>query len=162
MGQTAIAADGQITGGGTTILKHQTRKVHWLVSGEVLCGYDGPGGDALVLREELRSVLHQRPLREACREFVRRWRVDRQLQLLRAQFVVADRESLVGITEDGTWFEPDDGIVALGPGGQAAMAAARELALHTAFTPEEIAREAMRIASEICVFTNDRLVVETL
>ncbi len=163
-GRTAIAADGQVTLGETTIIKHGARKVRRLADGKVVCGFAGAVADAQSLQDRFESKLEQCSgnLKRAAVEFAKEWRTDRVLRQLNALMLVADVEGLLLVGGDGNVIEPDDGIAGIGSGGAYALAAARALASNTALGAEEIAREAMRIASGICVFTNDQITLESV
>ena len=163
-GTTAIAADGQVTFGESTILKHTARKVRRLADGNILCGFAGSVADAQALQDRFESKLEAfgKNLKRAAVEFAKDWRTDKILRQLNALMLVADVESLLLVGGDGNVIEPDDGVAGIGSGGAYALAAARALLSHTNMSAEEIAREALRIASEICVFTNDQVVVETV
>ncbi|MBI2873554.1 MAG: ATP-dependent protease subunit HslV [Firmicutes bacterium] len=161
-GITAIAGDGQITFGNNVILKSTARKVRRLHEGRVVAGFAGAVADALTLFEKFEAKLDQYKgnLPRAAVELAKEWRSDRILRRLEALLVAGDREHLLILSGTGEVIEPDDGLAAVGSGGPFALAAARALAGHTAFGAGEIAREALRIAAGICVFTNDQIVVE--
>lgn len=163
-GTTAIAADGQVTFGEATILKHTARKVRRLADGKILCGFAGSVADAQALQDRFETKLEAfgKNLKRAAVEFAKDWRTDKVLRQLNALMLVADVESLLLLGGDGNVIEPDDGVAGIGSGGPYALAAARALLTHTDLGAEQIAREALRIASEICVFTNDQVVVETV
>ncbi len=163
-GKTAIAADGQVTLGEATIIKHKARKVRRLSNGKVLCGFAGSVADAQALQDKFEGKLEafQGNLRRAAVEFAKEWRTDKILRQLNALMIVADNDGLLLVSGDGNVIEPDDGVAGIGSGGPFALAAARALALHTRMDAEEIVRESLRLAAEICVFTNDQIVVETL
>jgi ATP-dependent HslUV protease subunit HslV len=164
LGRVALAGDGQVTH-GQTIVKHRARKVQRLHNGEVLAGFAGSTADALALihRFEARLEEFRGNLQRAAVELAKEWRTDRSLRRLEAFLVVADREGTFLLSGAGDVIAPDDGIVAVGSGGPMALAAARALARHAAgLDATSIAREALRIASEICVYTNDQVEVETL
>jgi ATP-dependent HslUV protease subunit HslV len=163
-GKTAIAADGQVTFGEATILKHKAKKVRRLAGGKVLCGFAGSVADAQALQDKFESKLEafQGNLKRAAVEFAKEWRTDKILRQLNALMIVADAEGMLLVSGDGNVIEPDDGVAGIGSGGPFATAAARALSLHTKMDAEAIAREALRIASEICVFTNDQITIETL
>lgn len=163
-GQTAVAADGQVTMGEQTILKASARKVRRLADGKVVCGFAGAVADAQALLDRFESKLEAfgGNLRRAAVEFAKDWRTDRVLRQLNALMIAADEEGMLLISGDGNVIEPDDGVVGIGSGGAFATAAARALVRHTNFTAEQVAREAILIAAEICVFTNDRIVLETV
>jgi ATP-dependent HslUV protease subunit HslV len=163
-GQTTVASDGQVTMGEQMIIKSKARKVHRLASGKVLCGFAGAVADAQALLDRFEGKLeaHSGSLKRAAIDFAKDWRTDKVLRNLNAMMVAADGESLLLVGGDGNVMEPDDGVIAVGSGGAYALAAARALVNNTELRAEEIAREALRIAGEICVFTNDQLTVETL
>src|SRR5436305_11878687 len=163
-GKTAIAADGQVTFGESTILKHKAKKVRRLAGGKVLCGFAGSVADAQALQDKFESKLEafQGNLKRAAVEFAKEWRTDKILRQLNAVMIVADTEGMLLVSGDGNVIEPDDGAAGIGSGGPYALAAARALSLHTKLDAEAIAREALRIAAEICVFTNNEITVEAL
>ena len=163
-GKTAIAADGQVTLGEATILKHTARKVRRLANGKVVCGFAGSVADAQALQDRFEAKLEafSGNLKRAAVEFAKDWRTDKILRQLNALMLVADSEGMLLVSGDGNVIEPDDGVAGIGSGGPFAMAAARALVLHSDLDAEAAAREALRIASEICVFTNDQAVVETV
>jgi len=163
-GQTAIAADGQVTLGEATIIKHTAKKVRRIGEGKVVCGFAGAVADAQALQDRFESKLEAFPgdLRRAAVEFAKDWRTDKVLRQLNALMLVADVSSLLLVGGDGNVIEPDDGVAGIGSGGPYALAAARALLAHTKLSAEQIAREALRIASEICVFTNNEVVVEVV
>ncbi|MDR5708264.1 MAG: ATP-dependent protease subunit HslV [Armatimonadota bacterium] len=161
-GEAAVAGDGQVTL-GQTVLKHRAVKVR-RVGDRVLVGFAGSAADGLTLFEKFETKLqeYRGNLPRAAVELAKEWRTDRVLRRLEALLVVCDREHLFVLSGDGNVVEPDDGIAAVGSGGPYALAAARALARHTELSAAEIAREAMRIAAEICIFTNAEITVETL
>src|SRR4051812_12207238 len=161
-GKTAIAADGQVTLGESTILKHKAKKVRRLGSGKVVCGFAGSVADAQALQDRFESKLEafSGNLRRAAVEFAKDWRTDKILRQLNALMLVADTEGMLLVSGDGNVIEPDDGVAGIGSGGPFALAAARALISNTSLDAERIAREALRIASEICVFTNDQITIE--
>jgi ATP-dependent HslUV protease subunit HslV len=162
-GQLALAADGQVTV-GNTVMKHGAHKLRTLGKGRAAVGFAGSAADGLALTERLEAKLEQHPgnVRRAAVELAREWRSDRALRRLEAMLIVGDAESVLVVSGTGDVIEPDDGIVAIGSGGPYALAAARALARNTPLGAEEIARAALGIAAEICVFTNDQLNVVTL
>jgi ATP-dependent HslUV protease subunit HslV len=162
-GRIAMASDGQVTVGGT-IMKHGAQKVRRAGRHAVLVGFAGGAADALALSERLEGKLdlHGGNVRRAAVELARDWRSDRALRRLEALLVVGDAETVLVVSGNGDVIEPDDGIAAVGSGGSFALAAARALARHTQLSPEKIAAEALRIASEICIYTNDNVTVATL
>lgn len=163
-GKTAIAADGQVTLGEQTILKHTAKKVRRLGNGKVVCGFAGSVADAQTLQDRFETKLEAfgGNLKRAAVEFAKDWRTDKVLRNLNALMLVADTEGILLVSGDGNVIEPDDGVAGIGSGGPYALAAARALVSNTSMTAEEIAREAIRIAGEICVFTNDRITLETV
>jgi len=162
-GRVAMAGDGQVTL-GQTIMKHNARKVRRLYQDRVLAGFAGAGADALTLFERFETKLGQvnGNLRRAAVELAKDWRTDRLLRRLEALMVVADRESSLVVSGTGDVIEPEDGICAIGSGGNFALAAARVLVRHSHLGARDIAEEALRTAAAICVYTNDQLVVEEL
>ncbi len=161
-GRVAVAGDGQVSV-GATVLKHGARKVRRVGDG-VLLGFAGSAADGLTLYERLEQKLSEHPghLSHAVVALAKDWRTDRILRRLDALLVVADREHLFVLSGSGDIVEPDDGVGAIGSGGPYALAAARALLQHSTLGAEEIAREALRLASEICVYTNDQVTVEVL
>ncbi len=161
-GKVVIAGDGQASM-GQTIMKSNSRKVRTLGSGDVICGFAGSTADAFTLLERLESKLEQYPdqLMRACVELAKDWRTDRYLRRLEAMMLVSDKNVSLCITGVGDVFEPEDGVMAIGSGGNYALAAARAL-YDTKEKAEDIATKAMKIAADICVYTNHNLVVETL
>jgi ATP-dependent HslUV protease subunit HslV len=157
-----IAGDGQVTL-GETVLKGNTRKVRRLAKGEVIAGFAGATADALTLFERLESKLEQFPgqLSRACVELAKDWRTDRYLRRLEALMAVADAKTSLILTGTGDVLEPEDGIIGLGSGGNYARAAARAL-IGFDLPPEEIAKRALDIAADICVYTNHNIVIEKL
>lgn len=161
-GSAAMAGDGQVTMGQNTIMKHSARKVRRIYGGKVLAGFAGAVADAMTLFDRFESKLeeYRGNLPRAAVEVAKLWRTDRMLRQLEAMLLVMDRDHLLLVSGSGEVIEPDDGIVAIGSGGNFALAAARSLARHTDLPARAIAEEAMKIAAEICVFTNDHLTVE--
>ena len=162
-GKVAIAGDGQVSL-GQTIVKHGARKIRRLRQGKVLAGFAGGAADALTLFEKFEAKLEQfgGNLKRAAVELAKDWRSDRVLRRLEALLVVADAEATLIVTGGGDVIEPDDGIVAVGSGGNFALAAARALARHSALDARGIAEAAMQEAASLCVYTNDRIVLEEL
>jgi len=162
-GRVVMAGDGQVTV-GQTIMKHNARKVRRLYHDRVLAGFAGAGADALTLYERFENKLGQvnGNLRRAAVELAKDWRTDRLLRRLEALLVVADRDSALIVSGTGDVIEPEDGICAIGSGGNFALAAARVLVKHSDLDARRIAEEAMRTAAEICVYTNDELAIEEL
>jgi ATP-dependent HslUV protease subunit HslV len=161
-GEVALAGDGQVTF-GDMIVKHGARKIRTLHDGEVLAGFAGAVADAMTLFEKFEAQLREwkGDLRRASVELAKEWRTDRYLRRLEAQLIVADTDQIFVLSGEGDVLAPDDGIVAIGTGAPYAVAAARALASHTPLGAREIVTEAMKIASELCIFTNDQLVIES-
>jgi ATP-dependent HslUV protease, peptidase subunit HslV len=159
---TVIAGDGQVTM-GATIVKGNAKKVRRLADGRVLAGFAGATADAFTLIERLEAKLEQYPeqLARACVDLAKDWRTDRYLRRLEAMLLVADKTAIYTVTGVGDVLEPEYGVAAIGSGGQYALAAARAL-MDFDLAAEEIARRAMAIAGEICVYTNGALTVESL
>jgi ATP-dependent HslUV protease subunit HslV len=161
-GQVVIAGDGQVSL-GATIIKGNARKVRSLGKGDVIAGFAGATADAFTLFERLEAKLEQYPhqLTRACVELAKDWRTDRYLRRLEAMMIVADPTTTLVLTGTGDVLEPEAHIMGIGSGGNYALAAARAL-VDTDLDAEAIARKAMAIAAEICVYTNSNFVVETL
>eukprot|EP01037_Dinobryon_pediforme_P001422 gene1422-1443_t len=159
----AMAGDGQVTL-GQTVIKGTARKVRRIGGGSVICGFAGATADAFTLLERLESKLERFPnqLERACVELAKDWRTDRYLRRLEAMMAVADANHSYTLTGQGDVLEPDDGIIAIGSGGNYALSAARALIEFPELSAEDIARRAMKIAADICVYTNHSLVVETI
>jgi ATP-dependent HslUV protease subunit HslV len=162
-GQVCMAGDGQVTL-DKTVLKSSARKVRRLSEGQVLAGFAGATADAFTLFERFEEKLksHQKNLPRACVELAKDWRTDRFLRRLEALLIVADREKTFVVTGSGDVLEPDLGLAAVGSGGPYAQAAARALLEHSGLKPRAICEASMKIAAEICIFTNDRIVYEEL
>ncbi|MER8582088.1 ATP-dependent protease subunit HslV [Mesorhizobium sp. M1423] len=162
-GKVVIAGDGQVSL-GQTIMKGNAKKVRRIgKGGNVIAGFAGATADAFTLLERLEAKLEQYPdqLTRACVELAKDWRTDRYLRRLEAMMLVADRSVSLALTGTGDVLEPEFGVMAIGSGGNYALAAARAL-MDTDKDAEAIARKAMQIASDICVYTNNSFVVETL
>ena len=162
-GKVAMAGDGQVSL-GDTVVKHAAVKVRRLYKDRILAGFAGGTADAITLCEKFEGKLEEYNgnLRRAAVELARDWRADRVLRRLEALMAVVDSESSLLISGSGDVLEPDDGMVAIGSGGNYALAAARALMTHTTLDAVSITRHAMQIAGTICVYTNDRIVVEEL
>ncbi|GHU72440.1 HslU--HslV peptidase proteolytic subunit [Clostridia bacterium] len=160
-GQCAIAGDGQVTLGETTIFKAGAVKVRRLYGGKVAVGFAGSVADAITLCERFEEKLTQYGgnLERAAVELTQDWRDDKTLRKLEAMMIVANAQQMLILSGTGEVLAPDDGVCAIGSGGNYALAAARALALHTQMSAAEIAREALMIASSICVYTNDNITV---
>lgn len=161
-GEAAMAGDGQVTF-GDVVVKHSARKIRTLADGNVLAGFAGAVADALTLFEKFEAQLRgsDGDLRRAAVELAREWRTDRYLRRLEAQLIVADPEQLLVLSGEGDVIAPDDGIVAIGSGGPYATAAARALVRYSEMTARDIAEAAMRVTADLCIYTNDRIIVET-
>jgi ATP-dependent HslUV protease subunit HslV len=162
-GRVVVGGDGQVTV-GQTVLKHNARKIRRLYHDRVLAGFAGAGADALTLFERFETKLDQvgGQLRRAAVELAKDWRTDRSLRRLEALLVVADRDATLVVSGTGDVIEPEDGVAAIGSGGSFALAAARVLIKHSALDARAIVEEALRTAADICIYTNDQLVVEEL
>ena len=162
-GGCAIAGDGQVSL-GRTVIKHTAKKIRRLHNGQVLAGFAGSTADAMALFSKFEAKIdeYRGNLERAAVELAKEWRTDRVLRRLEAFLVVADRESSFLLSGAGDVIAPDDGIVAVGSGGPYALAAARALVRHTGMDAGTVALEAMKIAAQICVYTNDAITVETL
>lgn len=163
-GQVAMAGDGQVTLGQSMIMKHTAHKVRRLNDGKVIAGFAGATADAFTLFELFEGKLKELRgnLVRAAVEMAKDWRKDKYLRRLEAMLLVADREHLLLLSGNGDVIEPDDDVAAIGSGGPYALAAARALLRHSGLSAETVVKEAMAIASEICVFTNDKIIVETM
>jgi len=162
--QVAIAGDGQVTFGQATVMKHKARKVRRLFKGKVIAGFAGSVADAFTLFDKFEKKLEEYHgnLQRAAVELAKEWRTDKMLRNLEALLIVADTQNLLIVSGSGEVIEPDDGIAAIGSGGNYALAAARALVKHTDLPTKEIVREAMLIAASICVYTNEQINVEEL
>ena len=162
-GRAAIAGDGQVTL-GRTVMKHTARKIRRLHNGKVLAGFAGSTADAMALFTKFEAKIeeYRGNLERASVELAREWRTDRVMRRLEAFLIVADRESSFLLSGAGDVIAPDDGIVAVGSGGSYALAAARALARHTSLDAPTLALEAMKVAAQICIYTNDQISVESL
>jgi len=158
-----IAGDGQVTL-GQTVIKATARKVRPLGDGSVIAGFAGATADAMTLFERLETKLEQHPgqLTRACVELAKDWRTDRYLRRLEAMMAVANENVSLVLTGSGDVMEPDDGVIGIGSGGNYALAAARALMDRDDLDAEEIARKAMKIAADICVYTNENVIVESV
>ncbi|NVN35872.1 ATP-dependent protease subunit HslV [Komagataeibacter swingsii] len=163
-GQVAMAGDGQVTL-GATVIKGNARKVRRIgPTGQILAGFAGATADAFTLLERLENKLERYPnqLERACVELAKDWRTDRYLRRLEAMMAVADGERSFTLTGNGDVLEPEDGIIAIGSGGNYALSAARALLGIGGLSAVDIARRSMKIAGDICVYTNHSVIVETL
>jgi len=159
----AMAGDGQVTV-GDMVMKHTARKIRRLAGGKALAGFAGSTADALTLFDKFEAMMdrYQGNLRRAAVELTKEWRTDKFLRRLEAMLLVASADELLVLTGDGDVIEPDDGVAAIGSGGSYAQAAARALVKHTELSAGEIARSAMEIASSMCIYTNDHIMLYTL
>jgi ATP-dependent HslUV protease subunit HslV len=161
--KVVIAGDGQVTF-GQQIMKSNARKVRRLSEGKVIAGFAGATADAFTLFERLEAKLEKHPgqLTRACVELAKDWRTDRYLRRLEAMMAVADSEVSLVLTGTGDVLEPEDSLIGIGSGGAYALAAARALMDHSDMDSEAIARKAMAIAADICIYTNQEIVIESL
>jgi ATP-dependent HslUV protease subunit HslV len=161
--RTVLAGDGQVTL-GNTVVKHGAKKIRRLYNDSILAGFAGSAADsfALFARFEAKLEQYRGNLERAAVELARDWRTDRLLRRLEAMLIVADRKTTFLLSGTGDLIEPDDGIVAVGSGGPFAMAAARALVRHSGLDARQIADEAMKIAADICIYTNPNLTIEEL
>ena len=161
--KVVVAGDGQVSM-GQTVMKHGAKKVRRLAGGKVIGGFAGATADAFTLFERLEAKLEQYPnqLMRAAVELAKDWRTDRYLRRLEAMMIVADEKETLVLTGTGDVLTPDHGVTAIGSGGNYALSAALALAQNTELDAEHIAREAMKIAEQICVYTNGNVTVETI
>lgn len=161
-GKVVIAGDGQVSV-GDTVMKSNARKVRPLSGGKVIAGFAGATADAFTLFERLEAKLERHPgqLTRACVELAKDWRTDKYLRQLQAMLIVADKTVTLIVTGNGDVLEPEHGVVSIGSGGNYALAAARALEDQD-LSAEEIAQKAMKVAADICVYTNHNVIVETL
>ena len=162
-GKTVIGGDGQVTL-DKTVMKANAKKVRRLGDGQIIAGFAGGTADAFTLFERFEAKLkeHQKNLARACVELGKDWRTDRYLRRLEALLVVADREKTFILSGAGDVIEPDHGIAAVGSGGPFALAAARAFMEHPSLTARQVVEKSLTIASEICIYTNDHITVESL
>lgn len=162
-GQVAIGGDGQVTLGHTAI-KHTAKKVRRIFNGKVVVGFSGATADAITLFDKFEGKLeeYRGNLRRAAVELAKEWRTDRILRRLEALLAIADSESMFLISGSGDVLEPDDEVVAIGSGGAFAQAAAKALLRHSDLDAQQIVEQSLKIASEICIYTNDKIMVEVL
>ena len=162
-GLVVIAGDGQVTL-GDTVIKANALKVRQLADGDVIAGFAGATADAFTLFERLETKLEQYPkqLTRACVELAKDWRTDRYLRKLEAMMAVADKDVSLVLTGNGDVLEPEDGLIGIGSGGNYALSAARALFDQTDMDAETIARKSMQVAADICIYTNENVVIEKL
>ena len=158
-----MASDGQVTF-GDTVVKQSARKIRRLYNDRILAGFAGSAADSFALFSRFEAKLEQYRgnLERSAVELAKDWRTDRILRRLEAMLIVMDAQAMYLLSGNGDLIEPDDGIVAIGSGGAYAMAAAKALARHTGLDARSIAEQAMQIAAQICIYTNDRLTIEVL
>jgi ATP-dependent HslUV protease subunit HslV len=165
-GQCAMSGDGQVTLGNSVVMKHTARKVRRLYQGKVLAGFAGSVADAFTLFEMFEAKLNEYNgnLQRAAVEVAKQWRGDKMLRQLEALLLVMDKSTLLLISGTGEVIEPDDGILAIGSGGNYALAAGRALKRHSGehLSAKEIAEAALTVAADICVYTNHNIIVEAL
>lgn len=159
--KVAIAGDGQVTL-EHTVMKHGAKKVRRLYEDQVLAGFAGSAADGFTLFEKFEGKIEEfhGNLQRAAVELAKEWRTDKMLRKLEALLIVANEEHLLVVSGNGDVIEPDDGITAIGSGGSYALAAARALTKYSDLEPAEIAKESLKIASDICIYTNDQITVE--
>lgn len=162
-GKVAIAGDGQVSL-GATVLKSNAKKIRKLGDGSIIGGFAGATADAFTLFERLESKLDQYPnqLMRACVELAKDWRTDKYLRHLEAMMIVIDKNVSLVLTGNGDVIEPEDGITAIGSGGNYALSAARALVAIDKLSVEEIVKRSMKIAADLCVYTNGNIIIETL
>lgn len=164
-GEAAMAGDGQVTLGEQVIMKQTARKVRRLYEGKVLAGFAGSVADAFTLFEKFETKLPQFSgnLERAAVELAQEWRGDKQLRQLEAMLIVMDKDAILVVSGTGEVIAPDDDLIAIGSGGNYALSAGRALKRHASqLSAKEMAYESLKVASDICVFTNDNIIVETL
>ncbi len=162
-GQVALAGDGQVTL-GNTVMKHTARKIRRMYNDQILAGFAGSTADAFTLFEKFEAKVQEfrGNLSKAAVALAKDWRTDQILRKLEALLIVADRETTLVLSGSGDVIEPDDGIAAIGSGGPFAQAAAKALRNHSQLGARQIAEEALKIAAEICIYTNDHIASESL
>ena len=162
-GQTVIGGDGQVTV-GSAVMKHSARKVRKIYNNTVLAGFAGSAADSFTLFERFEDKLQQYHgnLLRAAVELAKQWRTDKYLRQLEALLAVLNKEQALVISGTGEVVEPDDGIIAIGSGGNFALTAARMLAKHTGMSAKEIVQESLNAAADVCIYTNKNIVIEEL
>jgi ATP-dependent HslUV protease subunit HslV len=162
-GKAAMAGDGQVSL-GNTVMKHNALKIRKIANGKVLCGFAGASADAFTLMERFEDKLEQYRgnVNRAAVELAKDWRTDKFLRKLEAMLAVVSEDKALIVSGNGDVIEPDDQIVAIGSGGMYALAAARMLKKYSKLSAEEIAKEALLTASEICIYTNDKINIEVI
>lgn len=161
--KVAIAGDGQVSL-GSTVLKANAKKIRKLGDGSIIGGFAGATADAFTLFERLEAKLDQYPgqLTRACVELAKDWRTDKYLRRLEAMMIVVDKDVSLVLTGNGDVLEPQDGVIGIGSGGNYALSAARALVDIKGLSAEDIVKKSMKIAADLCVYTNDNIVIETL
>ncbi len=159
-----VAGDGQVTLGESVVMKHSAVKVRRLYKGRIVAGFAGATADAFTLFEKFESKLEEYSgnLLRSSVELTKEWRTDKYLRRLEAMMIVADSEKILVISGTGDVIEPDDGVAAIGSGGPYALAAARALVHNVSMPAEQVARAAMQVAGEICIYTNANVIVENI
>ena len=162
-GEVVVAGDGQVTF-GNTVIKHRASKVRRLSSGSVIAGFAGATADAFTLFERLEAKLEQHPqqLTRACVELAKDWRTDRYLRRLEAMMAVADADHSLILSGNGDVLEPEDGLIGIGSGGPFALSAARALIKENSVSAEQIALRSMKIAADMCIYTNENITIEKI
>ena len=161
--EVVVAGDGQVTF-GNTVIKGRANKVRRLSSGSVIAGFAGATADAFTLFERLEAKLEQHPqqLTRACVELAKDWRTDRYLRRLEAMMAVADADHSLILSGNGDVLEPEDGLIGIGSGGPFALSAARALITETSVSAEQVALRSMKIAAEMCIYTNENITIEKI
>tara|TARA_B100000925_G_scaffold124681_1_gene92798 strand:- start:1032 stop:1577 length:546 start_codon:yes stop_codon:yes gene_type:complete len=162
-GEVVVAGDGQVTF-GNTVIKGRANKVRRLSSGSVIAGFAGATADAFTLFERLETKLEQHPqqLTRACVELAKDWRTDRYLRRLEAMMAVADADHSLILSGNGDVLEPEDGLIGIGSGGPFALSAARALITENSVSAEQIALRSMKIAADMCIYTNENITIEKI
>ena len=162
-GEVVVAGDGQVTF-GNTVIKGRANKVRRLSSGSVIAGFAGATADAFTLFERLEAKLEQHPqqLTRACVELAKDWRTDRYLRRLEAMMAVADADHSLILSGNGDVLEPEDGLIVIGSGGPFALSAARALITENSVSAEQIAHRSMKIAADMCIYTNENITIEKI
>ncbi|PWK12721.1 ATP-dependent protease subunit HslV [Tumebacillus permanentifrigoris] len=163
-GQAAMAGDGQVTFGQNMVMKNGAKKVRRLYRGEVVAGFAGAVADAFTLFEKFESKLEEYHgnLQRAAVELAKEWRMNKMMRNLEAMLIVMNSDTLLLVSGNGEVIEPDDDLIAIGSGGSFALAAGRALMQHTDLSARDVARNALQIAADICVYTNDNIIVEEI
>jgi ATP-dependent HslUV protease subunit HslV len=161
--RVAIAGDGQVSL-GNTVLKSNAKKIRKIGDGSIVAGFAGATADAFTLFERLEAKLeqYQNQLTRACVELAKDWRMDKYLRRLEAMMIVVDKNVSLVLTGNGDVLEPEDGIIGIGSGGNFALSAARALATVDDLSVEEIVKRSMKVASDLCIYTNNNIIIETL